>query len=340
MNKERFAEQFQDYVGVPLTADLYLFRCPLRLVDTRTEKPTFFESLEAALAAIVEGRSIWERIKELYPQRIELVIDGGGGSSSGMETFKFGHAPNGGGAGGGPSHVPAEANVRIKTKTEEGAIEEFAQRFRDEDHEWAYTIDEQGYVHGLAEGASSHVSPAGRLAGHLILHNHPDNADGSDGGAFSDSDLIFMAVSGARGIVAHTTNGDYIIKRTGHFKPEAFTRAVRNARMKGKDYNDAVKRWLGDKDRQSKFGYRFQYVKESDKNYVARDNARQASRGRGQGTQLTVGGKQYRVTGTQESMTGGRTVVSAQVYRGGKWQAVKVTPSLGRRLAERLNSRG
>lgn len=333
MNKERFAEQFQDYVGVPLTADLYLFRCPLRLVDTRKEKPTFFESLEAALAAIVEGRSVWEYIKELYPQRIALTMEGGGGSSSGMENFSFGHA-GGSGGNGGPSHVPAEANVRIRTKTEAAAMEDFIQRYADADHEWAYTIDEQGFVHGFAEGGAHSVTPEGELQGHLILHNHPG------GGAFSDTDLISMAMSGARGVVAHTTNGDWVVRTTGHFKPEAFVRAVRSAKMKGKDYDDAVRRWLGDKDRQSKFGYRFQYVKGSERNYVARDNAREASRGRNQGTQLTVGGKQYRITGTQESMTGGRTVISAQVYRGGKWQTVNVTPSLGRRLTERLNSRG
>ena len=332
MDKQRFTEEFQNYVGVPLTADLYLFRYPLRLVDTRTAKPTFFASLEGAFAAIVEGRSVWDYICDRYPKRIEFVMNGGGGGSSGMGTFSFGHA-GGGGDGGGPSHVPAEANVRIKTKTEAGAMEEFSQRFANADHEWAYTIDEQGYVHGFAEGGRSSVMPEGRLQGHLILHNHPS------GGAFSDSDLISMSMSGARGVVAHTTNGDWVVRTTGHFKPEAFVRAVRSAKMKGTDYDDAVRRWLSSKDRQQKFGYRFQYVKESEKNYVARDNARQATRGRNQGTQLTVGGKQYRVTGTQESMTGGRTVVSAQVYRGGKWQEVNVTPSLSRRLTQRLNSR-
>lgn len=55
--------------------------------------------------------------------------------------------------------------------------------------------------------------------------------------------------------------GDYYFKKTGHFKSAAFERAVKNAKMKGKDYNDAVRNWLGDKERQKKLGFRFEYKK-------------------------------------------------------------------------------
>ena len=88
------------------------------------------------------------------------------------------------------------------------------------------------------------------------MHNHPS------GGAFSKNDMLATARDKGTGIVAiGSKGGDYYFRKTGHFKSAAFERAVKNAKMKGVDYDDAVRNWLGDKNRQKKFGFRFEFKK-------------------------------------------------------------------------------
>ena len=86
------------------------------------------------------------------------------------------------------------------------------------------------------------------------MHNHPG------GGAFSDSDLLYAARTNTEGIAAIGKKGDYYFrKKGGHFKGGQFARAVKNARPRGKDYDDAVRNWLTKN--QKKYGYTFNFVK-------------------------------------------------------------------------------
>jgi len=98
------------------------------------------------------------------------------------------------------------------------------------------------------------VAISGKNKGNMILHNHPS------GGAFSDSGLISASLGNEKGIVASGKNGDYIFqKKGGHFKAAEFIKAVKTAKMKGKDYDDAVDKWL--KANQKKYGYTYKFVK-------------------------------------------------------------------------------
>ena len=99
--------------------------------------------------------------------------------------------------------------------------------------EHAFTVDEQGFVTSYVHGMAHSVMVAGRR-GEMVYHNHPS------GGAFSDADLISTALTAAKGIVASGKSGDYILQKGNHFKANAFVKAVNNAHLKGKDYDDAV----------------------------------------------------------------------------------------------------
>ena len=133
-------------------------------------------------------------------------------------------------------------------------MQEFHNRFENEDHEWAYEVDPQGYVHQYKEGNATSVSISGKNKNNMILHNHPS------GGAFSDSDLISASLGNERGIVASGTKGDYIFQKNGgHFKATEFVKAVKRAKLVGKDYDDAVDKWL--KANQKKYGYRYEFKK-------------------------------------------------------------------------------
>ena len=53
--------------------------------------------------------------------------------------------------------------------------------------------------------------------------------------------------------------GDYIFQKSNGFKANEFVKAVRNARMSGKTYDEAVDRWLTKN--QKKFGYKYVFKK-------------------------------------------------------------------------------
>lgn len=59
----------------------------------------------------------------------------------------------------------------------------------------------------------------------------------------------------SRGIVATSTKAQYIFEKGTHFKANSFIKAVKNANMKGKSYDDAVDKWLSKNAR--KFGYKY-----------------------------------------------------------------------------------
>lgn len=251
MRIDEFRYEFKRLNGVWITNDWMLFRKPLELWHKETGETIRFDSFEDMLEFELEDATMRQRIGAL--QSIKIMLDGGRGSGSGMSTFKFGHA-----GGSGPdettSLLPVRANLRIKTKTEEAAMAEFASRFKNADKEWAYAIDELGYVHTYKSGNTSSVSwNPHELRKMLILHNHPS------GGAFSDSDLITTATTGARGIVASGKHGDYVFKKGTHFKASAFVKAVKSAKMSGKSYDDAVDKWL--KANQRKYGYVYRFNK-------------------------------------------------------------------------------
>jgi hypothetical protein len=251
MRIDFFRYEFKRIEGLWITPDWMLFRKPLELWNKNTGEVIRFKTFEAMLDYELEDATMRQRIGAM-PKLPTVMIDGGRGSSSTMRSFRFTSA--GGNSDNTKSLLPAYANVRIKTKTEEGAMAEFASRFKNANKEWAYVVDSQGFVHSYKEGNAHSVSfNPGEMRNMLILHNHPS------GGAFSDADLITTATTGARGIVASGKRGDYVFRKGSHFKASAFVKAVQTARMSGTSYDEAVDRWL--KANQRKYGYKYHFAK-------------------------------------------------------------------------------
>lgn len=256
MKREEFVELFSEKVGANgfyLDEDTIIFRNPLQLWNSETDKEVDFDSIDEMLEYEYNGRTIAEYIDAM--DTLDISLSGSVGKGEGKkQKFKFNHANEGRSKDKTKDLFPAYANVRIKAKSLEGAMEEFHNRFQNEDHEWAYEVDPQGYVHQYKEGNAHSVSISGRNKDNMILHNHPS------GGAFSDSDLISASLGNEKGIVASGKNGDYIFQKNGgHFKANEFVKAVKKAQMEGTSYDDAVDKWLTAN--QKKYGYRYEFKK-------------------------------------------------------------------------------
>lgn len=259
MTVEQFKELFSEAVGangfyLDKEREVFCFRNPLSIWESETDNTVDFDSLDSLLDYDYNGRKVADIIGDM--ETLDISLSGSTGNGE-QKEFKFGHASDKG-KDKTKDLFPAYANVRIKSKTLEGAMEEFHERFKNADHEWAYEVDPQGYVHQYKEGNTSSVSISGKNKGNMILHNHPS------GGAFSDSDLISASLGNEKGIVASGKNGDYIFQKNGgHFKATDFVKAVKSAKLKGTSYDDAVDKWLTAN--QKKYGYRYEFKKASKK---------------------------------------------------------------------------
>lgn len=176
----------------------------------------------------------------------------GSSGKDGESTFKFGHAPHGHGDGRDTPDFPSRVNIHTRTASPEQTLEAFRRLHVNDRTESAFTVDEQGFVTQYVHGGATSVGIVGRR-GEMVYHNHPS------GGAFSDSDLISVSMTAAKGIVASGRNGDYIFQKSNGFKANEFVKAVRNAKMTGKTYDEAVDRWLTRN--QKKFGYKYVFKK-------------------------------------------------------------------------------
>ena len=256
MRIEHFKYLFNRLNGFYLKEHVIMFRKPIEIWDEVTGESVTFKTVDEALAFVIDGetvRSIIERSDTLYIP----PINGGRGAGSGSnKKFKFGSA--GGGEAAGDYIPPAYANTQIKSKTLDGALAEFKKKHLLANREWAYEVDENGYVHQYVRGEAHAVAIGGSNTSKnrktIIVHNHPS------GGAFSDADLISTAMDRkSKGIIASGKNYDYKMEKGTHFKANSFTKAVRTATLTGKDYDDAVDKWL--KKNQKKYGYKYSRTK-------------------------------------------------------------------------------
>lgn len=250
MRIEHFRYLFGGLDGFYLTNNVLMFRRPIEIWNAETGESATFRTVDEALDHVIDGETVRSIIERSDALKIELV-NGGRGASDGSGTFKFGHA--GGGAGGSDTQLlPAYANTKIKSKSLEGALAEFKRNHLLSDHEWAYEVDDQGFVHQYVEGQAHSVGiwSSRNARGSMIIHNHPS------GGAFSDSDLLSVSMQRrTKGIIASGKNYDYTFKKGTHFDASGFMKAVKTAQMKGKDYDDAVDKWL--RKNQRKYGYTY-----------------------------------------------------------------------------------
>ena len=84
----------------------------------------------------------------------------------------------------------------------------------------------------------------------MIIHNHPG------GGNFSDSDLISVASTRERGIVAVSGKRTYTFTKNKNFNAKGFIKAVKNAKWPTKySYDKGADWWL--KKNASVYGYSY-----------------------------------------------------------------------------------
>lgn len=254
MQIDKFKHEFKRLNGVYASDTVVLFRDPLELYSLTTGQViASFDSLDEALKFELDGKTLEQRISAWT--EITFRLDGGRGSGSGMSTFKFGHAARGGGGGSGKPDLPARMNTRLGVnRTPEDALRAFREAHVNDSYESGVAVDEYGYVTRYVHGTATSVAITGGK-GEMVYHNHP----GAKGGNFSDSDLISTSMSAERGIVASGKEGDYKFVKTHKFNASGFIKAVKNARMQGKDYDDATHRWLTAN--QKKYGYKYSFTK-------------------------------------------------------------------------------
>ena len=246
-----------------LKENIMLYKKPFCIYNKETGEDVTFKTLDEALEYKI-GEETVKQIIEQMDKPYMPTLNGGRGSSSGSgdnKEFKFGHASGGGGGSGGEKEdlLPAVANTRIKSKTPEGALAEFKRNHLLADREFSYSVDENGYVTGYKQGSATSVTvpshgrqARGRM--NTIIHNHPN------GSAFSDTDLhTWSSDRRAKSIIASGKKYDYKVTKGTHFNAQGMSKAVRTAKMRGKDYDDAVDKWL--KKNQKKFGYTYSRTK-------------------------------------------------------------------------------
>lgn len=221
MQLDRFKHEFKRLNGVYATDKVVLFRNPLELYSLTTGKIiASFNSLDEALHFEIDGKTLEQRI-----------------SAWTEITFPVEH--------GGRAFVAAHGDA----PEEHGVV-----------------VDEQGFATKYRHGNAGSISGLTGNGKEIAIHNHP--RDGWP--TFSKEDVINTALGTRRGIVAVSTKtgrgddtaryaGVYTFTKGTHFNASGFVKAVNSAQLSGKDYNDAVSKWL--KANQQKFGYKYSYQK-------------------------------------------------------------------------------
>lgn len=259
MRIDIFRHEFKQLGGVMLTDGIALFRKPLELYDMAEGKTLAVftgKNLDPVLSFALGEKTV-QQIIEGWANIPRLALNGGRGSGSGIGDWsgKFGHAPRERGSGQDKSDLPARLNTKIGvTRSPEDMLKAFREAHVNDSYESGVAVDEHGFVTRYVHGGATSVGIWGNK-GEMVYHNHP----GEKGGNFSDSDLLSTALSAEKGIVASGKEGDYVFVKTHKFNASAFTKAVKNATLRGKDYNDAADRWL--KANQKKYGYKYRFNK-------------------------------------------------------------------------------
>jgi len=158
-------------------------------------------------------------------------------------------------------------NVKIgSNRVYEDMVRAFVAAHGDALEEHGVVVDEQGFATKYRHGNAGSISGLTGNGKEIAIHNHP--RDGWP--TFSKEDVINTALGTRRGIVAVSTKtgrgddtaryaGVYTFTKGTHFNASGFVKAVNSAQLSGKDYNDAVSKWL--KANQQKFGYKYSYQK-------------------------------------------------------------------------------
>ena len=132
-------------------------------------------------------------------------------------------------------------------------LSRFQSKYANADKEYGVAVDDNGYVHEHMSGGTSSVGVTGGK-GMTIIHNHPSGSN------FSDSDLLAVASTQNKGVIATSSNArkksTYRFEKTDKFKAKEFIKAVGNAKWdKSYSYDKGADWWL--KKNQKTYGYKY-----------------------------------------------------------------------------------
>ena len=270
MQLSSFLAEFKKRNGVFLTPSVVLFRTPLEVYDLQSgetiaqgnKKNKWDNSI--LKATIADGRTVGNIIASWDSVPVARIRGGRGGSSDAFQgSWNFSH--NGSGSNNGASDFPSRLNRR--TLNEADTLQRFRElHANDNMQEHGITVDERGFVTQYIHGDHTSVAISAKN-GEMVYHNHP--AVGWPN--FSKEDIYATALENSKGIVASSSKegrnaktakyaGDYSFIKSHNFDATGFVKALNTAKLSGADYNDAVSKWLGDKRRQHRYGYKFSFT--------------------------------------------------------------------------------
>ena len=265
MQTSTFRYYFKRLNGVYITRKVILLRKPLELYNLVANKViASFKSLDEAMGFVVDGKTIEQHI--FGWKKIEFPAERKGGSGMGFS----GGWPSGGGGDGKESDTdfPARMNVKLSgaSRSYDDMVREFTQLHGSAGKEHGIVVDEAGFVSKYLHGERSSIAGLTGKSNEIAIHNHPSHG----WPIFSREDVVNTALGTRRGIVAVSTvagrdeetakyAGTYTFVKTAKFNASGFVKGASSAKLSGKDYNDAVNKWL--KANQKKYGYTYSFVK-------------------------------------------------------------------------------
>jgi len=250
MDINYFSKLLKGNNAIRVTDDLIIFN-DYELYSFSTEESKHYRNIDDLVNDNADVKKII-----LETDEFKIKLDGGRGSSSGAGEMGggFNHASGGGGSGRDEKLLNAELNFGTsKGNSIDKVLGRFQQKYGNSDREYGIAVDDNGYVHEHIKGGSVSVGVTGGK-GMTIIHNHPS------GGNFSDSDLIAVASTSNKGIVATSSNTNkkatYKFEKTNNFDSKGFIKAVKNAKWPtSMSYDKGADWWL--RKNASKYGYKY-----------------------------------------------------------------------------------
>lgn len=255
MRISHFAKILAGNNAVRISDNLIIFN-DFELYDMTEDEEKKYDSLEALLA---DNESVKKLIEDA--EYFALRWNGGRGASSSSKDMGggFDNAQEGGG-----DHSKTLLNAELNFGTAGGnsltaVLGRFKQKYGNADREYGAAVDDQGFVHYMRKGNRHSVTyENGVLKDMTVVHNHPSGSN------FSKADLMSTATTGAKGIVATSSNSKinktYHLQKNQNFKAKEFVKAVNKAQWPKKySYDKGADWWL--KRNQKAYGYKYSSTK-------------------------------------------------------------------------------
>lgn len=251
MKLSHFAKILAGNNAVKISDNLIIFN-DFELYDMAEDTSKKYERLEDLVADN-------DDVREIIADAPYFALEWRGGRGAGSGDKEMGGGFNNS-RNNGKDRSETMRNAELNFDTAKGnSLTAVFNRFRDKygkaDHEYGAAIDDQGFVHYLRNGNKHNVTyEANALNNMTVLHNHPSGSN------FSKADLITMATTKSKGVIATSSNAKikktYHVQKNQNFKAKEFVKAVNKAQWPKKyDYDKGADWWL--KRNQRTYGYKY-----------------------------------------------------------------------------------